>query len=69
MQIYEIKETLTDSTIIENIYQIQKLIKDITKQTELIININQVDFNYINIVLDKTKINLQKIYQILNLEY
>lgn len=69
MQIYEIKETLTDSTIIENIYQIQKLMKDITRQTEFIININQVDFNYINIVLDKTKINLQKIYQILNLEH
>ena len=43
--------------------------KDITRQTEFIININQVDFNYINIVLDKTKINLQKIYQILNLEH
>ena len=69
MKIYEIKETVTDTGIVDNIYQIQKLMKGITNQTEFILDINKTDFDYINIVLDKTKMNLQKVYSILKLTY
>ena len=43
--------------------------KGITNQTEFLLDINKADFDYINIVLDKTKMNLQKVYSILKLTY
>lgn len=65
MKIYEIKEQISDTNLIDNIYQINKLIQRITNQTEFMIDINKTDLDYINIVLDKIKINLQKIYYII----
>lgn len=67
IKVYEIKEPVTDRTLIDNIYHCQKLIQAITNQTEFLTDINSIDFNYINIVLDKTKINLQKVYSILKM--
>lgn len=65
MKIYEIKEQISDTNFIDNIYQINKLMQRIINQTEFIIDINKTDLDYINIVLDKIKINLQKIYYII----
>lgn len=65
MKIYEIKEQVSDTNFIDNIYHIQKLTQRITNQTEFMIDINKTDLDYINIVLDKVKINLQKIYYII----
>ena len=65
MKIYEIKEQISDTNLIDNIYQINKLMQRIINQTEFIIDINKTDLDYINIVLDKIKINLQKIYYII----
>lgn len=65
MKIYEIKEQVSDTNFIDNIYHIQKLMQRITNQTEFMIDINKTDLEYINIVLDKVKINLQKIYYII----
>ena len=65
MKIYEIKEQISDTNFIDNIYQIRKLMQRITSKTEFITDINKTDLDYINIVLDKIKINLQKIYYII----
>ncbi len=65
MKIYEIKEQISDTSLIDNVYQINKLMQRITNQTEFIIDMNKTDIDYINIVLDKIKINLQKIYYII----
>ena len=65
MKIYEIKEQISDTNFIDNIYQIQRLMQRITNQTEFITDINKTDLDYINIVLDKIKINLQKIHYII----
>lgn len=65
MKIYEIKEKISDTNLIDNVYQINKLMQRITNQTEFMIDINKTDLDYINIVLDKIKINLQKIYYII----
>ena len=65
MKIYEIKEKISDTNLIDNIYQINKLMQRITNQTEFMIDTNKTDLDYINIVLDKIKINLQKIYYII----
>lgn len=67
LKIYEIKEPVTDRSLIDNIYHCQKLIQAITRQSEFLTDINTTDFDYINIILDKTKINLQKVYSILKL--
>lgn len=65
MKIYEIKEQVSDTNFIDNIYHIQKLMQRITNKTEFMIDINKTDLEYINIVLDKIKINLKKIYYII----
>lgn len=65
MKIYEIKEQISDTNLIDNVYQINKLMQRITNQTEFMIDTNKTDLDYINIVLDKIKINLQKIYYII----
>lgn len=61
VKILEVKETLEDSKLIDNIYLINGIIKDIIKQTEFITELNKDDFNYLNIVLEKTKTNLRKV--------
>ena len=65
MKIYEIKEQISDTNLIDNVYQINKLMQRITSQTEFMIDTNKTDLDYINIVLEKIKINLQKIYYII----
>ena len=65
MKIYEIKEKISDTNLIDNVYQINKLMQRITNQTEFMLDTNKTDLDYINIVLDKIKINLQKIYYII----
>ena len=65
MKIYEIKEKISDTNLIDNVYQINKLMQRITNQTEFMIDTNKTDLDYINIVLEKIKINLQKIYYII----
>ena len=60
VKIVEIKETLQDTTLLDNIYLIDKIIKEIINQTEFITDLNKDDYNYINIILEKIKINLNK---------
>lgn len=67
IKIVEVKEPITDSSIIDNLYHIQKLVKYMINLTEFIEESNKTDMDYINIILDKTKVNLQKIYSILKL--
>ena len=67
IKIGEVKEPITDSSIIDNLYHIQKLVKYMINLTEFIEESNKTDMDYINIILDKTKVNLQKIYSILKL--
>ena len=67
IKIVEVKEPITDSSIIDHLYHIQKLVKYMINLTEFIEESNKTDMDYINIILDKTKVNLQKIYSILKL--
>ena len=55
LKIIEIKETIFDSQLVDNIYAIDKTIKNI---------INETDF-VINIILEKTRINLEKAFDLL----
>ena len=61
MRIIEIKETIYVSKLIDNISTADKLIKDIIKKMEFITELNKDDYNFINIVMEKTRTNLEKV--------
>lgn len=65
LKVVEIKETLEDTEIINNIYEVNNAIRSIIKQTEFITELNKTDYDYLNIILRRTKINLNKINTIL----
>lgn len=67
LKIIEIKETLEDSKFVDNIYNIQRIDKEIINKTEYIIELNKDDYNYISILAEKSKIALEKINQILKI--
>lgn len=65
VKIIEIKETIFDSQLVDNIYAIDKTIKEIMNETNFITELNRDDYNYINIILEKTRINLEKAFELL----
>lgn len=65
LKIIEIKETIFDSKLVDNIYAIDKTIKNIINETDFITELNKDDYNYINIILEKTRINLKKAFDLL----
>ena len=67
LKIVELKETLEDTSLIDNQKEVNKLTKEIIKQTEFITELNKVDFNYIDIVIEKTKINLEKVEKLIKI--
>lgn len=64
VKIVEIKQTIYDSEIIENLHTIQKLSADILNEMQFLPEINKDDFQYLDVVLEKTKVNLLKIYNV-----
>ena len=65
VKIIEIKETKFESQLVDNIYAIDKTVKEIMNETNFITELNRDDYNYINIILEKTRINLEKAFEIL----
>lgn len=61
----QIVETLEDSELVQNMYDTEALIKDIIGRIEINSVLNVEDYNFINFVLEKTKINLTKANNIL----
>ena len=61
LKIIEVKEELDNSTLVDNVYEIHKMIQHMIQDTEYITEINKDDYNYLNIVMGKTKKNLKKI--------
>lgn len=61
LKIIEVKEELDNSALVDNVYEIHKMIQHMIQDTEYITEINKNDYNYLNIVMGKTKNNLEKI--------
>lgn len=61
LKIIEVKEELDNSTLVDNVYEIHKMIQHMIQDTEYITEINKDDYNYLNIFMGKTKNNLEKI--------
>lgn len=55
LKVVEIKETLEDTEIINNIYEVNNAIRSIIKQTEFITELNKADYDYLNIILKSNK--------------
>jgi len=62
MKIIEVKETLFDTQLVDNIYAVDKTIKQIINQTEFVTELNRDDYNYLNVVMEKVKNALDKAY-------
>lgn len=67
LKIIELRETLEDTSLIDNLYKVNKLTKELIKQTESITELNKTDFDYINIIMEKTKNNLEKVKELIKI--
>ena len=67
VRVVELKEMVLNSNAYENIYNIKDLSENIIEELELLQEVNKDDYNYIELILEKTKINLQKAYMLLKL--
>lgn len=65
LRIIEITETILDSKLVDNIYAVNNTIKNIVNQTDYITELNRDDYNYLNIIMEKIKINLDKVAELL----
>lgn len=67
VRVVELKEMVLNSNAYENSYNIKNISEQIIEQLELLQEVSKDDYNYIELILEKTKINLQKAYMLLKL--
>ncbi len=60
LKIVEIKETIINSDLQQNILEINNLLKELGFELQFLLEINKDDYNYINIIIEKCKKNLEK---------
>ena len=60
LKIVELKETMKDSNLTNNIYDMQKIIQKIILNLESIEDIHKDDYNYLEILTEKSKTALEK---------
>ena len=65
VKIIEVKQTLYGSDMIENLHTIQRISQDILYELQFIQEINKDDYQYLDVVLEKTKVNLLKVYNLI----
>lgn len=68
LQIVEVKQYLDDSNLQNNFYQVMKLLRKLDNQLHFTLSVNLDDYNYMNTIISKIKVNLEKIDCILNLQ-
>ena len=67
IKVLEVTRTISDSDFVSNIYTINKLARNIIEATEYKEFYRSEDFEYINILAEKTKVALQKITAVMKL--
>ena len=65
LKIVELKETMKDSSLTNNIYDMQKTIQKMILNLEFIEEINKDDYNYLEILTEKSKTALEKTLDIM----
>ena len=64
-KILEIKENICNSSLLDNIYEVNKITHNLIRQINCVTEINIEDYNYLNIIIEKTKGVLTKAYEVL----
>ncbi len=67
LKIVEVKQTIYGSDMIENLHTIQRISQDILNEIQYIPKLNKDDYQYLDVVLEKTKTNLLKIYSLVKI--
>lgn len=67
LKIVEVKQTIYGSDMIENLHTIQRLSQDILNEIQFIPELNKDDYQYLDVILEKTKTNLLKVYNVVKL--
>lgn len=65
-RIVEIKEFVKDSELYFCMYEVKKLIDEIETNLHFTLEINKDDYTYMNLVMNKIKVNLKKVSAIMN---
>lgn len=65
-KIVEIKETITNSSLVENIESIKQSINKLDSLKDYLIEINKIDYDYLNISTETIKLNLEKMNAFVN---
>lgn len=65
IKVVEIKQTLYDSDMIQNLHTIQRISQNILNEIQFIPELNKDDYQYLDVVLEKTKVNLLKLYNLI----
>lgn len=67
MHLLEIRQSLENTSIEQNIYEGSKILKKLSKLIDNLDDLSMDDFTYISALLSKSKILLDKVYIILKL--
>lgn len=65
LKIIEVKEMLCSSTLVDNIHEIKRIINTIINETEFVKELSKDDYDYLNIIFEKTRANLEKAHEII----
>lgn len=69
MKVVEVKEDIRDTSIVRDIFDINKISQRINLYSEFITDINYTDFQYIQVLLNKSKTMLSNVNFILENYY
>ena len=67
LKIIQVKETLEDGNLQDNIYDIEATTKKIIKKLDAINELNYIDYNFINIILEQANKSLKKAYAVIKI--
>ena len=66
LKVVELKETVTNSNLVENIESIKESITKLDYMKDYLVDINKTDYDYLNISTETIKLNLDKINSFVN---
>ncbi len=68
MHLIEVRQSLTDTAVERDIYDINKIIRKLTEYTDFTEELSYTDYLYISTLLSKTKTLLYKAYTIFEVD-
>lgn len=67
LKIIQVKETLEDGKLQDNLYDIEATTKKIIKKLDAINELNYIDYKFISIILEQANKSLQKAYAVIKI--